>query len=169
MFDIGADELLLTAVVAIVVIGPKDMPRALRTMGRWVARMRRMSGAFRAGIENVIREAELEEMEAEWRKQNAAIMAAHPMEAIEADAKAAEAAAGGDPATLPPPAEPQIPVPAEPQMPFPVEPPAPPRIEPQAPDPAEPFAQTRPPRPSARVGAPPPVAGPTDDAGERQG
>lgn len=103
MFDIGADELLLTAVVAIVVIGPKDMPRALRTMGKWVAKMRRMSSAFRSGIENVIREAELEEMEAEWRKQNAAIMAAHPADAAEADAIAATAAAQGNPAALPPP------------------------------------------------------------------
>ena len=57
MFDIGADELLLTAVVAIVVIGPKDLPRALRTAGRWIGKMRRMSNAFRAGIDNVIREA----------------------------------------------------------------------------------------------------------------
>jgi len=103
MFDIGADELLLTAVVAIVVIGPKDMPRALRTAGRWVAKMRRMSSAFRSGIENVIREAELEEMEAEWRKQNAAIMADHPPTAAEADALAAQAAAEGNPAALPPP------------------------------------------------------------------
>ena len=103
MFDIGADELLLTAVVAIVVIGPKDMPRALRTVGRWVAKMRRMSNAFRSGIENVIREAELEEMEAEWRKQNAAIMAAHPPSAAEADALAAAAAAQGNAAALPPP------------------------------------------------------------------
>lgn len=106
MFDIGADELLLTAVVAIVVIGPKDMPRALRTVGRWIAKMRRMSSAFRSGIENVIREAELEEMEAEWRKQNAAIMASHPPDAAQADALAAEAAAQGDPAALPPPVEP---------------------------------------------------------------
>jgi len=113
MFDIGADELLLTAVVAIVVIGPKDMPRALRTAGRWVAKMRRMSSAFRSGIENVIREAELEEMEAEWRKQNAAIMADHPPTAAEADALAAQAAAEGNPAALPPPvvnaAEPVVP------------------------------------------------------------
>ena len=105
MFDIGADELLLTAVVAIVVIGPKDMPRALRTAGRWIAKMRRMSSAFRSGIENVIREAELEEMEAEWRKQNAAIMASHPPEAAQADALAAEAAAQGNPAALPPPVD----------------------------------------------------------------
>ena len=113
MFDIGADELLLTAVVAIVVIGPKDMPRALRTAGRWVAKMRRMSSAFRSGIENVIREAELEEMEAEWRKQNAAIMADHPPTAAEADPLAAQAAAEGNPAALPPPevsaAEPVVP------------------------------------------------------------
>jgi len=126
MFDIGADELLLTAVVAIVVIGPKDMPRALRTVGRWVAKMRRMSNAFRAGIENVIREAELEEMEAEWRKQNAAIMAANPptpAEAIalaEADAAAAAAAAQGDPAALPAPmADPVVPEPAAPPAPEP--------------------------------------------------
>ena len=40
MFDIGASELLMIAVVAIVVIGPKDMPAALRTAGRWIARGR---------------------------------------------------------------------------------------------------------------------------------
>ena len=93
MFDIGADELLLTAVVAIVVIGPKDLPRALRTAGRWIAKMRRMSNAFRAGIENVIREAEMEELERTWREQNAAIMAQHPQIPPDADHDAAAAAA----------------------------------------------------------------------------
>jgi len=122
MFDIGADELLLTAVVAIVVIGPKDMPRALRTMGRWIAKMRRMSNAFRSGIENVIREAELEEMEAEWRKQNAAIMAAHPPGAVaEADALGASAAAEGNPAALPAPVAPS-PEPPPPAAPLTAEP-----------------------------------------------
>jgi sec-independent protein translocase protein TatB len=96
MFDIGADELLLTAVVAIVVIGPKDLPRALRTLGRWTAKMRRMSNAFRSGIENVIREAELEEMEKQWREQNAAIMAAHPGHSADTDAEAAAAASVGE-------------------------------------------------------------------------
>ena len=42
MFDVGASELLMIAVVAIVVIGPKDMPMALRTAGRWIAKARRM-------------------------------------------------------------------------------------------------------------------------------
>lgn len=76
MFDIGASELLLTVIVAIVVIGPKDMPLALRTAGRWIGKIRRVSGHFRAGIENMIREAELEEMERKWREQNEAIMKA---------------------------------------------------------------------------------------------
>ena len=74
MFDIGASELLLTVIVAIVVIGPKDLPLALRTAGRWIGKIRRVSGHFRTGIETMIREAELEEMEQKWREQNAAIM-----------------------------------------------------------------------------------------------
>ena len=75
MFDIGASELLLTVIVAIVVIGPKDLPLALRTAGRWIGKIRRVSGHFRTGIETMIREAELEEMEKAWREQNAAIVA----------------------------------------------------------------------------------------------
>ena len=93
MFDIGADELLLTAIVAIVVIGPKDLPRALRVTGRWVAKMRRMSAAFRSGFENMVRDAEMEEMEREWKARNAAIMVAHPGGSADADAAAAAAAA----------------------------------------------------------------------------
>ena len=51
MFDIGFDEMLAIAIVAIVVIGPKDLPTALRTFGRWVAKVRRVSGHFRSGVE----------------------------------------------------------------------------------------------------------------------
>ncbi len=76
MFDVGFDEMLLIAIVAIVVIGPKDLPLALRTIGRWVAKVRRVSGHFRSGVETMIREAELEEMEKKWRDQNEAIMKA---------------------------------------------------------------------------------------------
>ena len=56
MFDIGAAELLVIAVVAILVIGPKDMPLALRTAGRWIGQIRRVSGHFRAGIDAMVRE-----------------------------------------------------------------------------------------------------------------
>lgn len=74
MFDIGASELLLTVIVAIVVIGPKDLPRALRIAGSWLAKIRRVSGHFRSGIEEMIRQAELDEMEKKWREKNAEIM-----------------------------------------------------------------------------------------------
>ena len=78
MFDVGASELLMIAVVAIVVIGPKDMPMALRTAGRWIAKARRMSSHFRTGLDAMIREAEMEEMEKKWAEENARIMREHP-------------------------------------------------------------------------------------------
>ncbi|MBM0170076.1 Sec-independent protein translocase protein TatB [Altererythrobacter sp. C41] len=93
MFDIGATELLVIVIVAVIVIGPKDLPLALRTAGRWIGKIRRVSGHFRTGIETMIREAEMEEMEKKWREQNAKIMAEHPAEAAEpADPAAAPAA-----------------------------------------------------------------------------
>ena len=106
MFDIGASELLLTVIVAIVVIGPKDLPLALRTAGRWIGKIRRVSGHFRAGIETMIREAELAEMEQKWREQNAAIMAGSaemegPPAPFEPDPVSAEAAASAQEPELP--------------------------------------------------------------------
>lgn len=78
MFDIGATELLLLIVVTILVIGPKDMPLALRTLGRWVGKMRKMSAQFRSGFDSIVREAELEDMEKKWKAQNEKIMREHP-------------------------------------------------------------------------------------------
>ena len=95
MFDIGWDEMLFTAIIAIVVIGPKDLPRALRAAGQWLGKIRRVSGHLRSGIETMIREAELADMEKTWREQNEAIMAAHPPTAA-ADAELV----GTDPGTL---------------------------------------------------------------------
>ncbi len=75
MFDIGASELLVVVIVAVLVIGPKDMPKALRAAGRWIGKIRRVSAHFRTGVDAMIREAELEEMEQKWKAQNDAIMA----------------------------------------------------------------------------------------------
>ena len=75
MFDIGASELLVIVIVAVLVIGPKDMPLALRTAGRWIGKIRRVSTHFRTGVDAMIREAELEELEKKWQAQNEAIMA----------------------------------------------------------------------------------------------
>jgi sec-independent protein translocase protein TatB len=78
MFGIAPDEMLLVVIVAIIVIGPKDLPLALRTAGQWMGKIRRVSGHFRSGIETMIREAEMEEMERKWKEQNAAILAQNP-------------------------------------------------------------------------------------------
>lgn len=75
MFDIGSSELLLIIVVAIVVIGPKDLPRALYKVGQVVGKARGMARHFRTGLDAMIREAELEELQKQWAKENARIMA----------------------------------------------------------------------------------------------
>jgi len=74
MFDIAPTELLIVALVALVVIGPKDLPKVMRTVGQWVGRARGMARHFRSGIDTMIRESELEEMEKQWKAENERIM-----------------------------------------------------------------------------------------------
>ena len=77
MFDIAPSELLLVAVVALVVIGPKDLPKALRVLGYWVGRARGVARQFRAGFDEMVRESELAEMEKKWASENERIMREH--------------------------------------------------------------------------------------------
>lgn len=97
MFDIGVAELLVIVVVAVVVIGPKDLPLAMRVAGRWIGKMRRVSAHFRSGIDAMVREAELEDMEKKWKAQNEDIM--------RRSAALTEAEAGAPLMTGPPPVE----------------------------------------------------------------
>jgi sec-independent protein translocase protein TatB len=62
MFDIGWQELFLIGVVALVVVGPKDLPRVLRTAARFMQKARAMSREFQAGLAEMAREAELDEI-----------------------------------------------------------------------------------------------------------
>lgn len=62
MFDIGSWEFLLVIVVGLLVIGPKELPATIRTVRGYVRRMRELAGEFRAGIDEVVREAELSEV-----------------------------------------------------------------------------------------------------------
>lgn len=78
MFDLGALELLVIVIVAVIVIGPKDMPLAMRTAGRWIGKVRKVSAHFRTGIDAMVREAELEDMEKKWKARNEEIMRKHP-------------------------------------------------------------------------------------------
>jgi sec-independent protein translocase protein TatB len=68
LFDIGWPELMLIGVVALVVIGPKDLPAALRVAGFWVRKARSLSREFQSSVEQMMREAELHEVHQELKK-----------------------------------------------------------------------------------------------------
>jgi len=78
MFGVDTSELLVVAVVALLFIGPKELPRVMMMIGRWIGQVRGYARHFTSGIENVIREAELEEMEKKWREENERILAQYP-------------------------------------------------------------------------------------------
>lgn len=65
MFDMSWGEVMLIGGVALIVIGPKDLPKALRTVGQITGKMRRMAGEFQAQFNEAIREAEFEEIRRE--------------------------------------------------------------------------------------------------------
>ncbi|GGO93341.1 Sec-independent protein translocase protein TatB [Stakelama pacifica] len=78
MLDIAPTELIVVALVALVIIGPKDLPKAMRVVGYWVGRARSVTRQFRSGFDAMVREAELAEMEKKWAEENARIMREHP-------------------------------------------------------------------------------------------
>ncbi|MES2119461.1 MAG: Sec-independent protein translocase protein TatB [Pseudomonadota bacterium] len=101
MFGVDSSEFIIVAVLALLFIGPKDLPKVMRTVGYWVGKMRGMARHFTSGLENIMREAELEEMEKKWREENERIMGLHP-----ADAHYPEP---GQPDAMPPVADPDQP------------------------------------------------------------
>jgi sec-independent protein translocase protein TatB len=118
MMDIGSTELLMIVIVAIVVIGPKDLPRALYKVGQVIGKAKGMARHFRSGIDAMVREVELEEMEKKWKADNERIMreyaAANPA-AAPVPTPAAEPAPAMEPLPEPPaalaaPAAPAAPV-----------------------------------------------------------
>jgi sec-independent protein translocase protein TatB len=81
MFGFDSAEIAIIAVLALIFIGPKELPRVMRTVGYWVGRVRGMARHFTSGIEDMVRQAELEEMEKKWREENERIMQLHPPDA----------------------------------------------------------------------------------------
>jgi len=81
MFGVDSTEFAVIAILALIFIGPKDLPKVMRAVGHWVGQVRGMARHFTAGLENIVREAELEEMEKKWREENDRIMRLHPPEA----------------------------------------------------------------------------------------
>ena len=107
MFGVDTTELIIVAVLALLFIGPKELPGAMRTVGRWVGKVRGMARQFTSGFEEVVREAELEEMERKWREENDRIMREYP--ALPDAVAAAEAEPESDQPglPLPPPNDPR--------------------------------------------------------------
>ncbi len=68
MFDFDASKLLIIGVVALIVIGPKDLPRVLRQVGQMVTRLRRMAGEFQGQFMEAMKEADLDDLRAEVTK-----------------------------------------------------------------------------------------------------
>ena len=106
MFGVDTSELLIVAILALIFIGPKELPTAMRTVGRWIGKVRGMARQFTSGFEEVVREAELEEMERKWREENDRIMREYPAlpEAVAAEGDADPAQPG---LPLPPPNDPR--------------------------------------------------------------
>ncbi len=112
MFGVDTTELAVVAVIALIFIGPKDLPRVLRALGHWIGRVRGMARHFTSGIESIMREAELEEMETKWREENERILALHPANAIYPDPPPRgqqDHPPSGQPDVMPPLADPDAP------------------------------------------------------------
>jgi sec-independent protein translocase protein TatB len=62
MFDIGWSELLLIGIVALIAIGPKELPTVLRTLGQWMTKLRRMATEFQNQFQEALREAEVADL-----------------------------------------------------------------------------------------------------------
>lgn len=78
MFDIGWSEMAIIALVALLVLGPKELPQAMRQFAQFSKKMRRYANEFRAGVDNIVREAELEDA----KKALDTVRAANPKTAI---------------------------------------------------------------------------------------
>ncbi len=112
MFDIGWTEMALIAVVAVIVIGPKELPKVMRELGTWVARARGMSRVFMDQLEEMSRQSGLDEV----RKEAEAIRRMDPMRQIEKaiDPDGALKSQVSDLANIGAPLEPSLPPPARP-------------------------------------------------------
>ena len=89
---IGFSELLLLALAALIIVGPKDLPMMMRKIGQFVGKGRAMAREFQAAFDDIARQSELDELKKEieeLRRDNAMTQAADDLRAAEADINAA--------------------------------------------------------------------------------
>jgi sec-independent protein translocase protein TatB len=152
-FGVGYTELLVIAVVALLVVGPKDLPKLLRHLGRFTASVRRMAAEFQRHLDEVAREADVDKVTSEIREATRFDLGEADMRKAAADLRSAleNTAPAADP-HAPPPHPPASQVPAAPPavaegaaLPPAPEPP-PPEVPPQpeAAEKAEPAEKVEP-------------------------
>jgi sec-independent protein translocase protein TatB len=103
MFDFGWGELVVIGVVALIVIGPKELPAVLRTIGQWTTKIRRMAGEFQSQFQEALREAEMADLKkevdnlADTAKGFTSSMTSHfdPMDSTQWEPKPADGSANG--------------------------------------------------------------------------
>ena len=101
MFDLSWSELLLIAVVAIVFIGPKELPGALRALGRWAGKARAMAREFQNNIDDMIRDSEIDEIRKEVNKIESGELAREIEQTIDPKGEIGKALEPPDVAPLP--------------------------------------------------------------------
>jgi len=65
MFDIGWQELFIVAILAIIVVGPKDLPRAIKTISGYIRKLKGLAREFQSGVDEMVKEAELDDLKNE--------------------------------------------------------------------------------------------------------
>ncbi|MFA5901286.1 MAG: Sec-independent protein translocase protein TatB [Hyphomicrobium sp.] len=93
MFDITSSKLLILAVVALIVVGPKDLPVLLRTIGKYLGVIRRQAAEFRSQFDEAIRETELEQLKKEFESASREVRATMDAGARKIDEQLAAASA----------------------------------------------------------------------------
>ena len=97
MFDITSSKLLILAIVALIVVGPKDLPILLRTVGKYLGVIRRQAAEFRQQFDEAMREAELDQLKKEFENVKREVRATMDEGARAVDAQIEAAAVKADP------------------------------------------------------------------------
>jgi sec-independent protein translocase protein TatB len=106
--DLSWSHMLLVLVVALIVVGPKDLPRLMRKVGQWTAKARNMADQFRRSFDEMARQSELDELRKEIDELRNARPLADVQEKIAAAVRLPEVSL--DPVASPPASEPEAPV-----------------------------------------------------------
>ncbi|TMK46398.1 MAG: twin-arginine translocase subunit TatB [Alphaproteobacteria bacterium] len=115
MFDIGWSELVVIAVVALIAIGPKELPGVLRMVGQWMAKARKMAAEFQGQFQEAMREAEMADLKKsfdEVRDAASGLASGNVMTSLQKDVGDALHIGEIDKPALEPPATPAIQPPA---------------------------------------------------------